>query len=121
MQDIQDRADIEFLVNSFYSHVKQDPDIGFFFTQVAGLDFDIHLPKMYDFWESIIFKKASYTGNPMLSHIQLNRKSLINETHFKKWLTLWKRTVNENFIGTNATEAIQRAKQIAQLIQFKIK
>jgi len=121
MRDIQDREDIEFLVNTFYDQVKKDKIIGFFFTQIADLDFDSHLPKMYEFWESIIFKKASYSGNPMLSHIQLDRKSSIKPFHFKQWLALWEDTLNKNFSGKNTDEAIERAKQIAQLIQFKIK
>jgi len=121
MRDIQNKTDIEFLVNTFYKKVKKDSTIGFFFTEVAQLDFDTHLPKMYNFWESIIFKKASYAGNPMLTHIQLNRKSVISKIHFEKWLMLWEQTISENFLGVNALEAIQRAKQIGQLIQFKIK
>jgi len=120
MRDIQNRKDIEFLVNAFYDQVKKDKEIGAFFTQIADLDFNTHLPKMYDFWESIIFKKASYSGNPMLSHIQLNKKSSILPYHFERWLFLWEDTLSQNFSGENTLEAINRAKQIAQLIQFKI-
>jgi len=121
MGDIQNRKDIEFLVDTFYKEVKKNEVIAFFFTEIIPLDFDTHLPKMYDFWESIIFKKASYTGNPMLTHIKLNRKSPLNPYHFEQWLLLWETTVLKHFSGDNATEAIQRAQQISQLIQFKIR
>ncbi len=120
MKDIQNRLDIEFLVNQFYQKITKDLEIGFFFTEVIVLDFKNHLPKMYNFWESIIFKKASYSGNPMLSHIHLNHKYPIEDKHFERWLFLWKQTINDSFKGCNANEAIQRANQIAQLIQFKI-
>lgn len=122
MKDIQSRKDIEFLVNIFYSEIKKNKEIGFFFTEISQLNFDDHLPKMYNFWESIIFKKASYSGNPMLSHILLNKKSSIKieEKHFNIWISLWRKTVKANFKGENAEEAIQRAEQIAQLIQYKI-
>ncbi len=120
IKDIETRSDIEYLIHQFYIKVKQDATIGFFFTEIVHLDFDIHLPKMYDFWESIIFKKASYNGNPMLSHILLNKKFSIEKKHFQKWLFLWEETITENFTGINAKEGIQRAHQIAELIQFKI-
>jgi len=95
MKDIQSRKDIEFLVNIFYSEIKENKEIGFFFTEISQLNFDDHLPKMYNFWESIIFKKASYSGNPMLSHILLNKKSSIKieEKHFNIWISLWRKTV----------------------------
>lgn len=120
MKDIENKEDIKVLVDAFYEQVVLDKDIGPFFTEVARLDFPSHLPKMYDFWESIIFKKASYSGNPMLSHIQLNRKAILKPSHFKQWLYLWQITVSNFFEGPNANEAIQRAKQIAQLIQLKV-
>lgn len=120
MNDIQDRKDIEFLVNKFYDKVKQDELIGFFFVEVASLDFDIHLPAMYDFWENIIFKKGSYKGNPILSHITLHNKKEIQSFHFKRWLALWEETLTQYFSGENANEALQRAKQIATLIQLKL-
>ena len=120
MQDITTRKDIEFLVASFYTKVKQDKQIGYFFTEIANLDFDSHLPVMCDFWENIIFKKAIYKGNPMLSHIHLHKKMNIESFHFEKWLRLWEQTLIQNFVGENANEALQRAKQIASLIQLKL-
>jgi hemoglobin len=54
-KDIIDRTDIENLVNRFYDKVKKDDLIGFIFNDVAKLDWEKHLPTMYDFWEGIIF------------------------------------------------------------------
>lgn len=120
MKDISTRADIEFLVKRFYSTVIKDDLIGNFFTEVVQLDFEKHLPIMYDFWESIIFEKAIYRGNPMGVHIQLNKLKTINPEHFERWLTLWEKNINENFEGTNTAKAIDRASQIAGLMEFKI-
>lgn len=121
MKDIESKEDIEFLVNAFYNEVKKDEKIGFFFTEIANIDFNKHLPKMYDFWESIIFKKASYSGNPMFSHIILNQKHTIEKQHFQRWLLLWEKTIRLYFKGSNAMEVIQRSRQIAELIQYKIR
>ncbi len=120
MGDIQGRKDIEFLVNKFYDKVKQDTLIGFFFLEVASLNFNTHLPKMYDFWESILFKKGIYNGNPMLSHIILHQKEKIKNIHIERWLLIWEETLNSCYSGKNAQEALQRAQQIASLIKYKL-
>ncbi len=120
MGDIQGRKDIEFLVNKFYDKVKQDTLIGFFFLEVASLNFNTHLPKMYDFWESILFKKGIYNGNPMLSHIILHQKEKIKNIHIERWLLLWEETLNSSYSGENVQEALQRAQQIAGLIKYKL-
>ena len=58
--DIRHRKDIEKLVNSFYDKVKTDEVIGYLFTDVAKVNWELHLPKMYDFWENILFFSANY-------------------------------------------------------------
>ena len=71
-KDIDNRADIIALVDTFYQNVALNKQIGPIFTDIAKVDWSHHLPKMYDFWESILFGKAIYKGNPMLSHFALN-------------------------------------------------
>ena len=65
MKDLATREDIELQVNSFYNKVVKDDVIGFFFKDVVKVDFEQHLPKMYSFWESILFGQMTYKGNPM--------------------------------------------------------
>lgn len=50
MKEIENRKDIEFLVDEFYKQVVKDELIGFFFTEVIALNMDQHMPIMYDFW-----------------------------------------------------------------------
>ncbi|WP_367274609.1 group III truncated hemoglobin [uncultured Lutibacter sp.] len=50
MKDINNREDIELLVNKFYEKVKVDETIGYIFNEIANINWDKHLPKMYDFW-----------------------------------------------------------------------
>jgi len=63
-RDIEQRSDIELLVNSFYDKVKQDIIIGYIFNDVAKVHWEHHLPVMYNFWEGVIFNKNLYDGNP---------------------------------------------------------
>lgn len=118
--DISNRTDIEQLVDSFYKKVIVDDLIGHFFTEVVELDWNKHIPVMYDFWESTVFGLAKYKGNPMLKHIALDEMKAIEAEHFSRWLVLWEETVNELFSGEKADETIKRARQISGLMQFKV-
>ena len=57
-KDIESREDIIAFVNRFYNKVEADPVIGYIFTDIAKVNWDHHLPRMYDFWESVLFGKA---------------------------------------------------------------
>lgn len=119
MKDIESRKDIEQLVNEFYAKVLKDKKIGFFFNEIAHIDWGKHFPIMYDFWETILFDTMKYKGNPMTKHIVLSKKEPMTSEHFERWLLLWNQTVNENFTGDRASEAIKRAKMIADLMKYK--
>lgn len=49
MKQLQTQEDVEFLVNKFYEKVTKNKIIGFFFNDVAKINWDLHLPKMYKF------------------------------------------------------------------------
>ena len=120
MPDITSRDDIVRLVNAFYDRVRTDDTIGYFFNDVAGVDWDAHLAKMYDFWETVLLSIPSYRGNPMRTHILLDRKSDIDQRHFDHWMGLWTETVEELFAGPGAELAVQRAQSIRDLMQHKV-
>jgi hemoglobin len=120
-REITRREDIVLLVNSFYDMVKVDTTIGHIFSDVANVNWEHHLPVMVDFWESVLLDGRSYSGNPMIKHIALNKQYRLNEEHFEEWLRLFNRTVDGLFTGSKADEAKARAVQIAQLMQHKIK
>lgn len=120
MPDIQTRADIDRLLTAFYSQALTDPVIGHFFTEVVQLHLPTHLPRLGDFWASILLGSATYKGNPMVQHLHLNALSPMEAVHFDRWLSLWEGTVRTHFEGAVAEAAIQRAQQIGGLMQHKI-
>lgn len=117
--DINNRKDIEKVVNVFYDKIKTDAEIGYFFTEVAKVDWGKHLPIMYDFWENILFSTGNFNGNPMLKHKELHQKSKLNPAHFLHWNTLFSETVDELFIGERACEIKHRAMNIAAVMMSK--
>jgi hemoglobin len=118
--DISTRANIELMIDSFYTRVKADDVIGYIFNDMVQLSWQVHIPIMYNFWETILLGVANYKGNPMGPHIHLDKKETLKPEHFERWLELWHQTIDELFEGEKATEAKTRARHMAALIQFKV-
>ncbi len=119
-KDITTREDIELLVNEFYKKVKQDEAIGYIFSDIAHVNWEKHLPVMYDFFENMLFYTGSYTGNPMELHKHLHRLTALTAEHFQQWNYLFSTTVDEFFAGKTASLAKQRAKSISAVMEIKI-
>jgi hemoglobin len=119
-KDITDRADIELLINSFYDVVRKDEAIGYIFNDIIGDDWSHHLPIMYQFWESILFSKPGYSGNPIKKHIDIDKRMPLEQAHFTRWLELWNAAVDNLFEGENAAQAKNRAMLMANLINMKV-
>lgn len=120
MNDITNRDDIVLLVNSFYDDVKKDETIGYIFHQIIGEDWSHHLPVMYQFWNTVLFGEAGYTGNPVRKHIELDKITPLKEEHFARWYELWIQTVDRLYDGEIAEKAKERAKAMLQLMSMKI-
>lgn len=120
MKKLETREDIELLVNKFYDKVAKDETIGFFFNDVAKVNWNAHLPKMYKFWETLLFGQISYKGNPMAAHFPVNEMVPMEKRHFEHWLKLWTETIEENFAGETAELAIYKATNISQLMAYKM-
>ena len=119
-RELKSRIDIELLVDSFYKKVMKDDTIGYIFGETVNLDWEKHIPIMYDFWETTLFHKAIYKGNPMKVHIDINKKEPLKKAHFDQWLSMFYETVDELFYGEKAELAKTRALSIATVMQIKI-
>ncbi len=119
--DIQSRYDIELLVNTFYEKVRENKMLGYIFNDVAKINWESHLPKMYSFWASILLGEHSFSGNPMQKHIALSKITEMTDKEFSEWLYLFIETVDELFVGEKANEAKLRAGNIARLMLHNIK
>ena len=118
--DITNKSDIKLLVDTFYDKVKANSTIGNIFNDIAKVDWQYHLPKMYSFWASLLLDEHSFSGNPMLKHIELSKLTPMTEIRFSEWLLLFTQTTDELFEGKKADEAKTRAANIARLMLHKI-
>lgn len=120
MQDIENKKDIELLVDTFYDKVLANQTIGPIFSDVAQVDWGLHLPKMYAFWGSLLLNQNNFSGNPLRVHVGLSKLTAMTEVEFSEWLSLFHETVNELFRGKKAEEAKAKASHIAQFMSTKM-
>ena len=120
MNDIENRGDIQLILNAFYKKAFEDELIGFFFTEVVPLNLESHLPVITDFWESILFGNYHYRKNVMEIHRNIHQLSSIEKIHLDRWVELFTKTVDELFKGRYANLMKQRAVSIAMLMGIKL-
>jgi len=115
--DITDRRDVACLVNVFYDRVRDDDLLGPIFDDVAHVDWATHLPRMYDFCESVLFGAATFKGTPLVVHQALARHAPLTAEAFDRWVTLFVSTVEDLFTGTMADHAKNSAMRIAATME----
>jgi hemoglobin len=119
--DIETRADCEQLVRAFYGRALVDPVIGFLFSDVAKLDLEVHVPRITNFWDTILLDAHSYGGGAFRPHVELNAKVPLTRGHFDRWLYLWTTTVDELFEGERAELAKSHAIRVAAAFESRLR
>jgi hemoglobin len=114
--DIKTRADIELLVNSFYDKVVLDDLLAPVFNEQARVDWKDHMPRMYDFWDTLLLGSNNYKGQPFPPHALLR----IDKSHFDRWIQLFTQTLDEHFAGLTAEMAKQKARNIGAVFSVKL-
>ncbi|WP_199553062.1 group III truncated hemoglobin [Streptomyces sp. N35] len=111
--DITGRADLDVLLRRFYTAAFADPQIGPFFTEIAGTRLDIHMPRITDFWERALFRSAEYQRNAFAPHSALHSVEPMTAEHFGRWVQLWHATIDGRHAGPNAERAKAQGERIA--------
>jgi hemoglobin len=113
MNDIETKKDIALLVDTFYNDVLRDDLLAPFF---KSMDFDLHKPKMIQFWSFVLLDEAGYTTDVTKKHMHMK----LSKEHFDRWLKLFNASLDQLFIGERAEAARQRAALINWTIQSKM-
>ena|SRR5699024_4184174 len=114
--DISTDEDIKLLVHTFYDKVQQNQRLDYIFSDYAAVDWDIHLPKMIDFWSNLLFRTGRYKGRPFRQHLPLP----IKKNDFNLWYGLWVETVDQFYQGEKADYAKEIAGKIASSFSIRL-
>lgn len=116
MKTIESREDISQLVRIFYAKIRKDDLLGDIFnSHIAENQWEAHLEKLTDFWETNLLGVARFKGNPSAKHINVdkNMNYSITQVHFGAWLNLWFETIDQLFEGELAQKAKQSARKMS--------
>jgi hemoglobin len=116
MRDIETEIDVRRLVDEFYAAIREDALLNPIFTDVAQVDWQHHLPKMYAFWSGLILGKVGYAGQLFAAHVKLP----VEREHFVRWLTLFHAAVDRLFTGPGAKRAKDAAASIAHTFAMRM-
>lgn len=120
-KQIENRIDVSFLVHQFYAKIRADKEIGFYFNEMIT-DWDLHLEKLTDFWETNLFGVRKYKGNPHAVHNEVDAHfdEKITANEFGIWLNHWFQTIDEHFEGENAETLKRRARKMSTFLYMSM-
>jgi hemoglobin len=98
------------LMVAFYSAVAEDALLAPYF---VSLDMPAHLPRIVDFWSTMLFQTGRYSGNAFRPHLDM--PGLAGE-HFMRWLATLETTLDASYAGPN----VERMKALAQRIAYSM-
>ena len=113
-----DEAMIRAIVDKFYFHVRRDDVIGPVFNRIIPDDhWPAHLDKLTDFWSSMMLGTGRYDGRPMPKHLAIPEMS---DAHFRRWLRLFRETVEKLCPPEIAALFVERSERIANSFRMNI-
>uniref|UniRef100_A0AAU2JLW8 Group III truncated hemoglobin n=1 Tax=Streptomyces sp. NBC_00049 TaxID=2903617 RepID=A0AAU2JLW8_9ACTN len=118
--DLTGRADLDVVLRRFYTAAFADARIGPFFTEIAGTDLEVHLPRITDFWERSLFRSADYRRNAFAPHAALNSARAMTAADFGRWVQLWRATIDGLHGGPNAERAKAQGERIALTLHKRL-
>lgn len=113
LPDLKD-ADIEAVLVSFYEKVEKDPLLSPYF---SGLDMAAHLPRIVDFWSTMLFHSGRYSGNAFRPHLEMPG---LTPLHFDRWLATLEATVDASHDGPTAALMKNLAHRVAYSMQVRL-
>lgn len=117
VKEITELADVQLIVDDFYTKIRQDDLLGDIFDNIILDRWSEHIEKMYTFWQTVLLNEHTYMGAPFVPHAHLP----VDQEHFDRWLSLFDETVDTYFIGEKAEKAKRQGHAMAEIFLDKIR
>jgi len=106
--------DLDGLLVTFYATVERDPLLAPYF---AVVDMPAHIPRIADFWSTMLFHTARYTGNAFRPHLEMPG---LTAEHFAHWLGTLEQTVDASYSGPAADRMKALGHRVAYSMQVRL-
>lgn len=111
--DVDDAALIP-LLTAFYATIEEDALLQPYF---APLDMAAHIPRIADFWSTLLFHSGRYQGNAFRPHADM--PGLTGE-HFRRWLATLEQVVDAHHAGPAAEQMKALGHRVAYSMQLRL-
>jgi hemoglobin len=112
--DLAGDADLRGVLEAFYAALGRDPLLAPYF---AELNMAAHLPRIADFWSTLLFRSGRYDGNVFRPHLAMPG---LAAPHFARWLDALEAAVRAAHAGPNAERMLDLAHRIAWSMQLRL-
>ncbi len=116
MKQIENIEDIQLLVDTFYTKIREENELGQIFNDRIEDRWPQHLEKMVRFWQTVLLDEHTYYGSPFMPHANLP----VDAHHFDRWVELFNETVDSLFFGEKAERAKWQGNRMAVMFNAKI-
>jgi hemoglobin len=106
--------DLHGVLVAFYDVVERDPLLAPYF---AGVDMDAHMPRIVDFWSTMLFHTGRYAGNAFRPHLEMPG---LTGAHFARWVAALEATVDARHAGAAAERMKELAHRVAYGMQLRL-
>ena len=106
--------DLHDLLVAFYDTVGADPLLAPYF---AAIDMQEHIPRIADFWSTLVFGTRRYGGNAFRPHAMMPG---LTGPHFARWLDTLEATIDARFAGPAAEQMKALGHRIAYSMQLRL-
>jgi hemoglobin len=113
LPDLRDE-DLLGLLTDFYARVERDELLAPYF---AAVDMAEHMPRIADFWSTMIFHTGRYSGNAFRPHLAMPG---LTAAHFARWLETLEATVDAHAAGPAAEHMKALGHRIAFNMQMRL-
>ena len=107
-------ADLVALLTAFYAAIADDARLAPYF---ASLDMAAHIPRIADFWSTMLWHTGRYTGSAFRPHLEMPG---LDADHFARWVRTLEATVDARHAGPMAEQVKALAHRIAYSMQLRL-
>lgn len=118
--DLDSRSAIHDLVVRFYREIVFDEELEPVFSDVAEVDWAIHMPKLTDYWCRVLLGEPGYDGFILAAHQHVHDLQPLTAELFDRWYILWIQTIDSSWSGPMAENAKRHAAQIGAVLARRI-
>lgn len=113
-RDLQE-DDLHELLLEFYASVSEDPLLARYF---EAIDMPSHMPRIVDFWSTLLFHSGRYTGNAFRPHLAMQG---LTSAHFARWLETLDATLDARYSGEHVEKMKDFGRRIAISMQLRLR